>query len=264
MDDDGEDQIAKQVDLTEDDDGEADEVVTAEIVEADQFEVSQADSETDWNRAIRYAVGFLGGIAALHGVLPDALTTMALPAISDIMTALVRVGRRRVEHAGETLMDAAAATDLPLDEFFDKAVADDRRQELLARTLNIAQDTSRRDKRRALGRALAAGVMGDDARIDEELLFIRAVDDIDEWHIRLLDRMDTTHIYGPGWSAYKILDADLGLSTGVHAIIGTLETHGLIAESAQSAPVAGADKGPFYVITDQGRMFLDRLREDSD
>jgi hypothetical protein len=67
-------------------------------------------------------------------------------------------------------------------------VADDRRHELFARTLTIAQDTALRNKRRALGRALAAGVMGDDARIDEELLFIRAVADIDELHIRVLAR----------------------------------------------------------------------------
>jgi hypothetical protein len=71
----------------------------------------------------------------------------------------------------------------------DRAVANDRRHELFARSLRIAQDTALRDKRRALGRTLAAGVMGDDARIDEEQLFMRAVDDLDESHIRLLGRV---------------------------------------------------------------------------
>jgi hypothetical protein len=47
---------------------------------------------------------------------------------------------------------------MPLPEFIDKAVSDDRRQELFARTLTVAQDTALRNKRRALGRALAAGV----------------------------------------------------------------------------------------------------------
>ena len=53
----------------------------------------------------------------------------------------------------------------------------------------IAQDTALRDKRRALGRALAAGIEGDDAKIDDELLFIRAIADIDTPHIRLLALM---------------------------------------------------------------------------
>jgi hypothetical protein len=62
-----------------------------------------------------------------------------------------------------------------------------------------------RDKRRALGRALAAGVMGDDARIDEEMLFMRAVDDLDEMHLRLLGRarlLSDSQVYAglAGWT----------------------------------------------------------------
>jgi len=98
----------------------------------------------------------------------------------------VKLGRRRVDHAAETVMDGAEAAGISLEEFLDRGVADDHRHELFARTLTIAQDNALRNKRRALGRALAAGVMGDDARIDEELLFIRAVADIDELHIRVL------------------------------------------------------------------------------
>jgi len=89
-------------------------VADGEIIEADAFEVAEADRETDLTRAYKYALGFLGGVAALHGVIPDALTTMAMPVISDITSALVRVGWRRVHHAGETLADAAEAADLVL------------------------------------------------------------------------------------------------------------------------------------------------------
>lgn len=45
----------------------------------------------------------------------------------------------------------------------------DRRHELFARILTTAWDTALRNRRRALGRALAAEVVGDDARIDEGL-----------------------------------------------------------------------------------------------
>jgi hypothetical protein len=102
-------------------------------------------------------------------------------------------------------MDAADAAGVPLGEFMDLAVSDDRRHELFARSMRIAQDTALRDKRRALGRALAAGVMGDDARIDEELLFMRAVDDLDEMHLRLLGRarlLSDSQVYAglAGWT----------------------------------------------------------------
>ena len=69
---------------------------------------------------------------------------------------------RRVKRVTETLADAAEelggdAAKQPR-RFADAAAADETYQELLARTLTIAQDTSMRDKRRALGRALANGL----------------------------------------------------------------------------------------------------------
>ena len=90
------------------------------------------------------------------------------------------------------------------------AVADDRRHKLFTRALSVAQDTALREKRRALGRALAAGVMGDEARIDEELLFVRAVDDIDEMHIRMLGRFAD----GSRLTAGDVARADPGLGDG--------------------------------------------------
>lgn len=161
-------------------------------LEDDAFEVTDAEHEADRDLAIQLATAALTGVASLAGVGPGAAATMIAPLATAIMTAAVqRLGRRRTEHAADTLMDAADAAGLPLGEFMDAAVSDDRRHELFARSMRIAQDTAMRDKRRALGRALAAGVMGDDARIDEEMLFMRAIDDLDEMHIRLLGRMDS-------------------------------------------------------------------------
>jgi hypothetical protein len=126
----------------------------------------------------------------LLGPAGAVLATISTPIATKIASwVVVKLAERRVKHAAETVLDAAEAAKLPLDEFIDRAVSDDRRHELLSRTLFIAQDTALRNKRRALGRALAAGVMGDDTKVDEELLFIRAVADVDEMHIRLLQRM---------------------------------------------------------------------------
>jgi hypothetical protein len=144
-------------------------------------EPSEAEVEADKALATKVAVGFLTGLASLAGAEGVVASAAFAPVAEAIATwAVRRLGRRRVDHVAETVMDGAGTAGIPLKEFIDRGVADDRRHELFARTLTIAQDTALRNKRRALGRALAAGVMGDDARIDEELLFIRAVADIDE------------------------------------------------------------------------------------
>lgn len=237
-----------------------------QVPDADDFEITDAEREADRDLAIQVAAAALTGAAALAGTVPGAAATMYQPIAAAIMTAAVqRLGRRRTEHAADTLMDAADTAGLPLGEFMDRAVSDDRRHELFARSLRVAQDTALRDKRRALGRALAAGVMGDDARVDEEMLFLRAVDDIDEKHVRLLDRMARTDrpSAGPGWTISNIGRADPGLINGVRALLGSLELHGLIQQAVIQRPIQGEGAGQaHYNVTQQGREFLARLTED--
>jgi hypothetical protein len=253
---DGEDELAE---VDEDD---LEEVSNGEIVRADEFLPTEEERAADKDLAVQIVVAFGIGIATIWGAVPGGLATMLGPLMTVILNAMTRVGRRRADHAAQTLVDAADEAQLPLAEFFDRAVADDRRHELFTRALSIAQDTALRDKRRALGRALAAGVMGDDARINEELLFMRAVEDIDEMHIRLLGRMAKVAIQPPGWSVRKIAEADPGLANGARALLGTLELHGLVVQTVPTAPIAGEGAGQaHYYITQQGREFLKRLAE---
>jgi hypothetical protein len=258
---DGEDELAEV------DDSDPAETGSGEIARTGEFQVTETEREADKNLAVQLVVAFGIGLATVYGTVPGALATMIGPLMTVIMNALTRVGSRRAEHAAETLLDAADEADLPVAEFFDRAVADDRRHELFARAMSIAQDTALRDKRRALGRALAVGVMGDDAQIDEELLFMRALEDIDEVHIRLLARMADTYPpgVGPGWSARKIAEADPGLANGAPALLGTLQLHGLIEEVVRNRPIQGEGATQaFYNILQQGRDFLNRLAENPD
>lgn len=246
-----------------DDDDDPNTTDDDEVATTDQFEVTPAERERDWNLACQIVAGLFAGLLAAYGVGPGVIGATFAPVLASIMTSFRRIGQRRVEHSAETLLHAADAAELPLDEFFGRAVSDDRHHELFTRTLTIAQDTALRKKRQALGHALAAGVMGDDAAIDEELLFIRAVEDIDTPHIRLLSRVASAHAQPPGWSALRIIQADPGLANGVGALLGTLELHGLIAATAPPitrGPNAGQT---FYNITGQGQKFLDRLAEDA-
>ena len=225
---------------------------------------TEAEVAADRELAIQVAVASLSGAAVLGGTAAGVLGVGFAPiALAIAHAAIKRLGRRRAEHAADTLLDAADAASLPLNDFLDEAVSDDRRHELFARTLIVAQDTALRDKRRALGRALAAGVTGDDARIDEEMLFVRAVEDIDEMHIRVLARM-ATHLAGPeGWMASKIVAADSGLADGIRALLGTLELHGLIAARVFSGRIQGSQETR-YDFTDAGKKFLARLADDAD
>jgi len=228
------------------------------------LEPTEAQVEADQQLALRTAWATLTGYATVVSPIGGAVATALTPMFEAIATfAVKKLGRRRVEHAAETLLDAAQTADEPLAGFIDKAVADDRRHELFARTLTIAQDTALRNKRRALGRALAAGVMGDDAKIDEELLFIRAVEDIDEMHIRLLARMASNHSPPPGWSATAIREQDPGLADSVLALFGTLEAHGLIVRRTPGTRIVGPEQS-YYLITQAGQRFIGRLADDSD
>ena len=66
------------------------------------------------------------------------------------------------------------------------AASDEAFQELLTRALNIAGDTSMRDKRRALSRALANALNDVGTKVDNEIAFTRMLDDLDPVHIRVL------------------------------------------------------------------------------
>jgi len=87
--------------------------------------------------------------------------------------------------------------------FVAAADSDERRQELLARALIIAQDTALRDKRRALGRCLAAAVDEAGTQLDAELEFMRVLNDLDAGHVRVLRLLGTvpSHLAQRGYGA---------------------------------------------------------------
>src|SRR5215831_15018863 len=91
-----------------------------QAAEADDFEVTDADREADRDLAIQFATAALTGVATLAGTVPGMVATAVQPIAAAIMTAAVqRLGKRRTEHAADTLMDAADSAGLPLGEFMD-------------------------------------------------------------------------------------------------------------------------------------------------
>jgi hypothetical protein len=103
------------------------------------------------NLAVRTVVAIGAGTAGAVDPILGAAATALSPALEAAMSKIAdALGRSRAEHAADSLLDAAAAagahTDEEFLEFIEQAISDERKQELLARTLLIAQDTASRDK----------------------------------------------------------------------------------------------------------------------
>lgn len=205
-----------------------------------------------------------GAVAAGAGVL-------ALAGWQHIINA------RRLDNNVETLLDAGEAFGAEtVEEFVDflrAAVSDPERQELLARTLTIAQDTAMRDKRRALGRALAQAARDTGTEVDPEMLFIRVLADLDEPHIKVLRimrdpapaqgavnrQLQATGHVARQWHASEIIEHDPGLSDVVYGLLAVLARHLLISGGYDILTVAGHEEE--YTITGYGEFFLNRLAQ---
>lgn len=103
-----------------------------------------------------------------------------------LQRALVELGEIRSASARRVLELAARRLDRDADAMVDDAIGDLRRAQLLGSALQAAAQTVSQQKIGALSRALANGLVGDEARIDEEQLVLDALAEIETPHIRVL------------------------------------------------------------------------------
>jgi hypothetical protein len=232
-----------------------------------------SDAHTSRNELARQVVvNFGAGLAAGYaGPLAGAAAAGAVPVVLaglDIISAIT--SSRRTHHAAQTLTDGAdefgAENDDEFIAFVKAAVSDEEHQELLARALTIAQDTAMRDKRRALGRSVAAAASDTGTKVDDELLFVRVLADLDEPHIRLLrlmrdpppslDDLNRVQRLAVGlppirqWHPPEIVEIEPGLADVIWGLLPVLDRLRL---------VDGNDAE--YSISRYGEFVLDRLAE---
>jgi hypothetical protein len=223
---------------------------------------------------INVAAGLAGYLGPGAGALAAGAAPIVLAGLDYISST---IGSRRLDHATETLTDAAdefgAETTDQFIEFVKAAVSDEDRQELLARALTIAQDTAVRDKRRALGRVVAQAASDTDTKVDKQLIYLRVLDDLDEPHIRLLRLMTTKPPHQDAvnqqmeaigrpvrqWHPSDLGQADPGLAEVVWSLLPVLERHGLISGGNEVLTQAGRE--PEYTVTPYGEWFLTMLGE---
>jgi hypothetical protein len=200
--------------------------------------------------AVAGPIGLIGGAA---------LAPLLEPMAAHIWEELGAAGRRR---AGQVLSAAVDAGVSP-DELLDRINASDRTQLLAGYALAAAARTAWQDKVRTLGRSLAAGLLAeDDANIDTEQIIIAAIADIEGPHLTLLDlltcyepvyvqdsrhsRLDIpTYSYKHSadrtwavgnryWDVTNIRNAHTQLGSALPSLLGTLQRHGLAAESTDT------------------------------
>ena len=229
---------------------------------------------------IKAVAGAVGAAAGLAG--PDAAVVGAglAPVLEDVLSQIFSgLSAKRAERVAETLTDAAEELGGdPVEQLrrvADAAASDEAYQELLARTLTTAQDSAMRDKRRALGRALANAVDDTGTRVDDEIAFVRMLADLDPVHIRVLkimsrrprhldrvaaqmDRADDPTA-ARQWYEWSIVDADPGLDGSVWGAQQVLERHGLVWDRGEQLVPAPHGMQHEYQITGYGDYLIDRL-----
>lgn len=122
------------------------------------------------------------------GGLPGALVAVALEPVFVHLAAKSwdELSDLRRRSAGYMLQTASERLGGAPEEVVTQALGATNRAQLLADALQAAAITSHTQKIRALGRALANGLAGDDARVDEERLLIAGLSVLEESHVRVL------------------------------------------------------------------------------
>jgi hypothetical protein len=101
------------------------------------------------------------------------------------------------------------------------------------------------------------GVTGDDASVDEEMRFIRAVADLQKTDIHVLGL-----VAGGAATLEQLARQESGLAEGIPAMLGQLEAHGLIESRSPVTPGGAMTPTPRYSGTALGRNLLERLAAD--
>ncbi|MFI5627685.1 hypothetical protein ACIA03_29780 [Nocardioides sp. NPDC051685] len=127
-------------------------------------------------------------VGASVGGVPGAVVAVALEPIFIELAArswdeLSDVRRRS---AGLMIQRASQSLRVGPADVTDAAFTTDAKSQLFAEALQAAAFTANQSKIDALGRALANGLAGDGARVDEERLIVAGLSGLEEPHIRVL------------------------------------------------------------------------------
>lgn len=235
--------------------------------------------------AVKGAVG--GSAGALIGVVVGGSEGAVVGATAGstvqagLGILLDRFQSWRSRNAERVLEGCAARAGITAEQLAE--VTDLQRLLLAGEVIEAAMRTALEAKLSALADGLAAGIAAPDAaRVDEEFLFVRALADIEEPHLQLLNTMVTRDTYGhsltsrpegaplSSWTGRAIVDRHPPLERVWRALIATLERHALVeavpvdnreplAGTSSSRSLVSRSRPPHWRATELGEQFLDRL-----
>jgi hypothetical protein len=164
--------------------------------------------------------------------------------------------------------EAEAASGLTFEALLQRSIEDDSRSDLTQEVLEQASRTVAEVKMRALGRALALGLLADDdAAVDEVNLMLTALRDLEVPHIRVLHRLYSEGTRYEGIVDYELASMFRNGTQVLYPILKTLERHGLAGDlsgTPMNRPVsefADPDRARVWAIWDFGILLIDRLLE---
>jgi hypothetical protein len=134
---------------------------------------------------------------------------------------------RLTESPAHVLNQAATNLNVSPDEVVNRAFDTERGTELLADILIGSARTLNEAKIRGFARALANGLLGDDAETNDNQLVARALGELEEPHIRLLGRVFEASADGAEPMSMRTLEA-MANSSSASAMVATLERVGIL------------------------------------
>lgn len=211
-----------------------------------------------------------GSAGALAGAVIGPTATAAVERI------VGQLRRERGIRASAALKVAADDLGITTDELLTQLTSNPAREELLTRSLRAAQDAGLVGKLVLLGRAMARGADGDAASVFGETAFVRALDDCDIAHIRVLAGFTQSpnelglangeeEFDSPGSGDLNTAQLALAfpeLEAHLDHLLATLQRHGLVASRTGATGFLGmVTDGSIegWRVTRLGRDFLTRI-----
>jgi hypothetical protein len=243
----------------------------------------EADSGESVQRAAAAGTAAVIGLA-IGGPVGAVLGSVSGPLLEPVMARVWDEVRADGRDRARTIMQTAADSlgDDAVD-FENRLTANEQARLLGATALDAGMRTAWPPKVLALGKALAAGLSDDGARLDDEQLIISALADLEAPHARVLGLLVTRKwtrtfdssmrnsrlvVVGlpererppnryPEWASNQIGEALPNLAAIVPALLGTLHRHGLAVPRYDLSDVLGNltaenDDGTFTIDTTGG------------
>lgn len=218
----------------------------------DQADRSATESD-EASTALEVSAGVVAALVSL--VVPEPMRGVVAHGLAPVLSSVQehiyhKWNAIRIENSAHVIEDAAFNLGISPEGFLDVVREDPKLLALTAQAMNVAASTVLQQKIKVLGRLVANGVQ-DEAKVDESVMFLAALQDIEAPHIDVLLEMGTAPQYGRQVAYRRVergesvrearyknlreLQATLPrFGDSLQPVVSTLERHGLIESESQN------------------------------